>query len=152
MHKTFLTVNGDFLRRRFESIDAAIRWIDEMDRERELVESLASTSLAEETAVVEVDDEGLKAPPTTPERPRRASEPVYRFSPRMLIADAAVLGRTKGNSDRISKKPTSGWKGKYGMCHLGARRREMIYDLVAGGGEPSGYGGGEEQMDFEEIL
>ncbi|KAA8911666.1 hypothetical protein FN846DRAFT_935215 [Sphaerosporella brunnea] len=52
VHRTFLTVTGDFLRRRFDSIEAAVKWIDERDRERELSEALAGTSLSASTPTV----------------------------------------------------------------------------------------------------
>lgn len=57
MHRTFLTISGDFLRRQFDSIEKAIEWIDERDRESELSEALRGTSLSSPPASV-------SAPPT----------------------------------------------------------------------------------------
>ncbi|KAI5817855.1 hypothetical protein BZA77DRAFT_308768 [Pyronema omphalodes] len=45
VHRTFLTVSGDFLRRRFDTIEAAIKWIDERDREKELSDRLEAVCM-----------------------------------------------------------------------------------------------------------
>jgi hypothetical protein len=147
VHRTFLSLTGDFLRRRFDSIEAAVRWIDERDRERELADALAGTSISspagpEDTREMVRELHTLRAndlPPPTPcprERQRRASDPVYKYAPQSMAA-----------SGGIRKEPrVVAVRGKYGMTHLGVRRRDLLYSLVTSPerGEGSGVGKGKE--------
>ncbi|KAI5856881.1 hypothetical protein BZA05DRAFT_415604 [Tricharina praecox] len=165
VHRTFLTVTGDFLRRRFDSIDAATKWIDERDRERELSDALEATTLTPSAAPPPTnttppppqqqgsnDDSDIAAlvselqelreqelAPSSPihARARRASDPVFKFAPQSMSVSGVVDG------GRVSKTPSSSpsgvkdrkrvvaVRGKYGMSHLGVRRRELLYSLVA---------------------
>jgi hypothetical protein len=163
VHRTFLTVTGDFLRRRFDSIEAAVRWIDERDRERELSEALAGTSIsspegaAADTREMVRELHELRAnelPPPTPTptaRQRRASDPVYRWQPQSMAASGGIRKDARVVAVR----------GKYAMSHLGVRRRELLYSLVAAPperGEGSGVRKGkevvrdEDGMEIEEEL
>ncbi|TGZ82296.1 hypothetical protein EX30DRAFT_221516 [Ascodesmis nigricans] len=67
-HPTFLTFSGDFLRRRFDSIDEAVKWIDERDREEELVRSLEDATIG------------------------NGKGPVWRLSPPSSPSSSAALG------------------------------------------------------------
>ena len=166
VHRTFLTVSGDFLRRRFDSIEAATKWIDERDRERELSDALEATTLAPSTTVPSSSSSTATPPPAqqgstddsdiavlvselqelreqelAPSSPvharaRRASDPVFKFAPQSMSVSGVV------NGARVSKMPSSpcggkdrkrvvAVRGKYGMSHLGVRRREILYSLVA---------------------
>lgn len=149
VHRTFLTISGDFLRRRFESIEKAIEWIDERDRERELSEALEGTRIStstpepvpavccapsdprkeEEEALALVTElqelrgkelEGVR-------RERRASDPVYRYS---LQSSARGKGKAGGGVVKAEQAKVVAVKGRYGMSHLGVRRRELLYSLV----------------------
>ena len=150
MHATFLTLSGDFLRRRFDSIDAAAAWIDERDRERELIEQLEGVGLDPKTPAAPPRTRATAPPPTpTPGAPRRRrSEPVSAWGPA-----------------GIAKAPSARARGKFGFCHLGVRRRDLLHGLVADTdaeeGEsaagrrerPAAMGGkGAEEMEIEEEL
>lgn len=179
VHRTFLTVAGDFLRRRFDSIDAATKWIDERDRERELSDALEATSLTPPTPSVEItppppqqgstDDSSIAAlvselqelrekeltpSPLVHARARRASDPVFKFAPQSMSVSGVV------DRGRVCKTPTSSpaggdkkkrvvaVRGKYGMSHLGVRRRELLFSLVA----PDDDGSEEDERKRERLA
>ncbi|KAI5778013.1 hypothetical protein EDC01DRAFT_791226 [Geopyxis carbonaria] len=154
VHRTFLTVSGDFLRRRFDSIDAAVRWIDERDREAEIVEALAGASLdggggGGVQARSRMEEEAGAGKEETAEerlwggaarRQRRASDPVYRFAPRSM-AESGTGAAVGGGGIRKAGSPGAKktvWRGRYGTSHLGVRRRELLYSLVCDDDEEKG--------------
>ncbi|KAF8246555.1 hypothetical protein K440DRAFT_331126 [Wilcoxina mikolae CBS 423.85] len=138
VHRTFLTISGDFLRRRFESIEKAIEWIDERDREREISEALEGTRIStstpdpvpprkeeEEAMALVTELQELRGKELeSMRRGRRASDPVYRYS---------LQGKGKAGGGGVVKAEQAkvvAVKAKYGMSHLGVRRRELLYSLV----------------------
>ncbi|KAF8532819.1 hypothetical protein BDD12DRAFT_810684 [Trichophaea hybrida] len=142
VHHTFLTISGDFLRRRFESIEKAIEWIDERDREREISEALEGTSIStstpdpvpprkeeEEAMALVTELQELRGKEIeSMRRGRRASDPVYRYS---LQSPARGKGKAGGGGVvKAEQARVVAVKAKYGMSHLGVRRRELLYSLV----------------------
>ena len=183
VHRTFLNLSGDYLRRRFDTVEAAIKWIDERERERELIEALegASLNVARTPATVHA----ATAPPSPPLSPRtqnllvelealretelpvarrnrRASDPVYRFTPQSMAASGRV-GGGGGISKRDERKKVVAVRGRVGS-HFGAgvateRRTAALWNLVAGGNcamveaeEMDEDKVAEDEMEIEEEL
>jgi len=119
-----LTLSGDFLRKRFESIDDAIAWLDERERERELSELLAGSSITGATANSGDSEVGRQE---RDKRERRKSDPIWVL--RSSVSGGGIEKKTP------EKGKIAAVRGRYGMSHLGVRRRELLYDLVAGEAE-----------------
>jgi hypothetical protein len=125
-----LTLSGDFLRKRFESIDDAIAWLDERERERELSELLAGSSITGATATATTNsDDAEVGRQERDKRERRKSDPIWVL--RSPLSGGGIEKKTPEKGKIVAVR------GRYGMSHLGVRRRELLYDLVAGEVEES---------------
>ncbi|KAH8154664.1 uncharacterized protein LAJ45_01193 [Morchella importuna] len=119
IHSTFLDVTGDFLRRRFDSIEAAQRWIDEMDRSPSLLADQLAASLS------------LSIKPSLAATSReRRRDPVYKGPGMVGMGGGAggMAGMGKVSAFRVAKKV----EGRYSRSHTGAVVRRRSDGDVAG--------------------
>ncbi|KAH0611850.1 uncharacterized protein H6S33_011115 [Morchella sextelata] len=136
IHSTFLDVTGDFLRRRFDSIEAAQRWIDEMDRSPSLLADQLAASLS------------LSMKPSLAATSReRRRDPVYKGpgggvvgmgggaggmgvgkGPGGMGGGLGAAGMGKVSAFRVAKKV----EGRYSRSHTGAMVRRRSDGDVAG--------------------
>lgn len=134
VHPSFLTITGDFLRRRFESIEAAVKWIDEYDREMELAKAFENASLQggegkgqgkeREDVIAKMERSADKSVLTLASRTGRASDPSG------LAPSVGMDYRKKIEKKRcLSEKKVVAVRGMHGIA--GVRRRELLYQLVA---------------------
>lgn len=130
MHSSFLDISGDFLRRRFDSIDAASRWIDEMDALRHV-----APATEEDLATRLADALSLSAKPTpSVVRAERRRDPVWRGMPESVWAGRSdTLDGMRGTRGfRIGKRygPVVSPVAAYSRSHTGAARRADVAGML----------------------
>lgn len=133
MHSSFLDISGEFLRRRFDSIDAASRWIDEMDALRHAV-----PATEEDLATRLADALSLSAKPSpSVVRAERRRDPVWRGMPESVWAGRSdTLDGMRGTRGfRIGKRygplvPPAAAAVAYSRSHTGAARRADVAGML----------------------
>lgn len=134
VHPSFLDISGDFLRRRFDSIDAASRWIDEMDALRRHTDVTVAPATEEDLASRLAEALSLSAKPSpSVVRAERRRDPVWRGMPESMWAGRSdVLEGARGGGAgtrgfRIGKRHgtvvLAAPGPAYSRSHTGAARR-----------------------------
>lgn len=137
VHPSFLDISGDFLRRRFDSIDAASRWIDEMDALRRHTDVTVAPATEEDLASRLAEALSLSAKPSpSVVRAERRRDPVWRGMPESMWAGRSdVLEGTRGSGAgtrgfRIGKRHgavvLAAPGPAYSRSHTGAARRTDV--------------------------